>query len=391
LQSAIVQSLGRNFDPRIPGLLLGPWKSYSPALRGQVLDTLFSRPMWTRMTLDAIEKKTLPAHEIDAVRRQRLLSYKDAQVRAAAARVFAASSNPDRGKVLDLYTVSLPEKTDLARGAKLFVKACATCHKLNGVGQNVGPDLASVGDKSVQGLLTAILDPNRAVESRYINYQATTKKGLTFSGILSAETSTTITLTANDGKTHQLLRNELEDLSSTGKSLMPEGLEKDLSVQDVADIIAYVRGNVATRKQFPGNEPKTLTPDKNGRLRLTPASAAIFGPSLVLEKKYGNLGYWMDKDDHAIWTVELAKETSFSCWLDFACPADNAGNTLAIICGPEKLTYKVEATGSWDLYQYQFVPGTLKVPAGKHEIVVRGENFVRGALLDLKEIELRPR
>ena len=250
VQSAVVKQVGRYpNDPRVSGLLLGPWKSYSPALRGQVLDTLFGRPLWTRMTIEAIEKKTLPAQEIDASRRQRLLSHKDAQIRASATKVFAASTNIDRGKVLDLYTISLPEKTDLARGAKLFQKSCATCHKLGDVGQNVGPDLASVGDKSVQGLLTAILDPNKAVEARYINYVATTKKGLTFSGILSAETSTTITLTANDGKTHQLLRNELEDLSSTGKSMMPEGLEKELPYQEMADVIAYIRASVAAPKR----------------------------------------------------------------------------------------------------------------------------------------------
>ena len=67
-------------------------------------------------------------------------------------------------------------------------------HQLGGIGQQVGPDLASVGDKSPQGLLTAILDPNKAVEARYINYVATTKSGLTLSGLLQSETSTSVSL-----------------------------------------------------------------------------------------------------------------------------------------------------------------------------------------------------
>ena len=85
--------------------------------------------------------------------------------------------------------------------------------------------------------MTAILDPNRAVESRYINYTATTKSRPRVTGILASETSTSITLVGADGKKHQLLRNELDELASSGKSLMPEGLEKDLSPQDMADII----------------------------------------------------------------------------------------------------------------------------------------------------------
>ena len=170
-----------------PLLLISSWKSYTPALRVQVLDTLFTRPMWTRMTLDAIQKKEILPQEIDAIRRQRLLQHKDAQIRETAAKIFDAASNPNRGQVVDLYWLQLPEKADAGRGAKLFAKSCATCHKLGDVGQDVGPDLASVGDKSVQGLLTAILDPNRAVEPGYINYVATTKAGLTYTGILQAK------------------------------------------------------------------------------------------------------------------------------------------------------------------------------------------------------------
>lgn len=249
LQVAVIQQLGGNSDPHVPNLLLSPWKSYSPALRNQVLDTLFTRPLWTKMTLEAIKLKQVPASEIDAVRRQRLLQHKDTEIRDAAKAIFASASDPNRGRVVDLYWLQMPDKADPTRGGKLFAKSCATCHKLGGVGQNVGPDLMSIGDKSAQGLLTAMLDPNRAVETRYINYVGSTKKGLTYTGILSTETSTTITLTANDGKLHQLLRNELEDLSSTGKSMMPEGLEKDMSPRDVADVIAYVRAIIAAPKQ----------------------------------------------------------------------------------------------------------------------------------------------
>jgi putative membrane-bound dehydrogenase-like protein len=249
LQVAAIQQLAGSDNAAVPALLLAPWKSFTPALRNQVLDTLFGRATWTKTTLKAIEAKQVPVQEIDAIRRQRLLQHKDAEIRTTAAKLFAAASNSDRGKVVDLYWLQMPAKADAMRGGKLFAKSCATCHKFGGVGENVGPDLASVGDKSPQGLLTAILDPNRAVESRYINYLATTKAGLSYNGILSSETSTSITLVSADGKSHQLLRNELDELSSTGKSLMPEGLEKDLTPQDIADIIEHVRIGPAVKNR----------------------------------------------------------------------------------------------------------------------------------------------
>ncbi len=249
VQFAVIKQFGRSTDPRVPNLLLAPWKGYSPPLRNQVLDTLFTWPVWTTLLLEKVKTNQVPASEIDAFRRQRFLQHPNPNIRARAQAIFATASDPNRGRVVDLYWLQMPDKGDAARGAKLFAKTCAACHKLGGVGQNVGPDLMSVGDKSPQGLLTAMLDPNRAVETRYINYVASTKKGLTYTGILSAETSTTITLTANDGKVHQLLRIELEDLSSTGKSMMPEGLEKDLTPRDAADLIAHVRAVIAAPKK----------------------------------------------------------------------------------------------------------------------------------------------
>src|SRR5207253_10331868 len=108
--------------------------------------------------------------------------------------------DPARQKVIDAHQSVLNLKGDWNRGLKILTKTCASCHQLGGVGHPVGPDLASVGDKSPQGLLTAILDPNRAVEARYINYVAVTKNGLTMTGVLASETGNSVTLIGPDGK-----------------------------------------------------------------------------------------------------------------------------------------------------------------------------------------------
>jgi len=247
-QAAVVSHLANINHSRAAEALLISWKSYTPGLRDQVLDGLLTKPLATRMALDAVEKKQILPQEVSAIRRQRLLKHTDASIRRRAEQLLGSASNSDRAKIVYDYLAQMPAKGDAAKGAKLFAKACATCHKLGDVGQNVGPDFAAIGDKSPQGLLTAILDPNRAVEARYINYVASTKKGLILTGILTSETSTSITLTANDGKQHQLLRNEIDDLSSTGQSMMPEGLEKDLSPQDLADLIEHIRSALPKEK-----------------------------------------------------------------------------------------------------------------------------------------------
>ncbi len=111
--------------------------------------------------------------------------------------------------------------------------------------QNVGPDLASLTDYSPHALLTAILDPNKAVEAKFLDYLAITTSGLSYTGLLANETGNSVTLMGQEGKQQTILRSELEALQATGKSLMPEGLEKDLSQQDLANVIAYLRGSGA--------------------------------------------------------------------------------------------------------------------------------------------------
>ncbi len=260
LQAAAVTTLGSLKDPAVPSLLLKNWKRYAPGLRNQVLDVLLARPEWVQPTLDALEKKQVQAREIDAARRQRLLDHKSSAVRTRAAKLLAGAVNPDRKKVVEMYLAKVKDKGDPALGAKIFTRTCAACHRLGGIGQEVGPDLASVPDKSTRAMLNAILDPNQAVEARYVNYTAVTKNGLNLNGLLASETGTSITLVGADGKRQVILRTDLEELFSNGKSVMPEGLEKDVSVKDMADLLAFIRGKVPApkAKAVPGKQAKTF-------------------------------------------------------------------------------------------------------------------------------------
>src|SRR5262249_41382125 len=264
---------------------------------------------WTRALLDAVEKKQVQPFEVDAARRQQLVLHKNGFIRGRAVKLFAESVNPDRQKVIDSYQSVLTLKGDATRGAQLFATNCAARHRFGGVGNAVGSDLASVGDKSPEGLLIAILDPNRNVEARYVSYTAQTKNGLTYTGVLASETATSITLISQEGKEQVILRTNLYELTSSGKSAMPEGLEKDLRPQDVPGMISHVRGSERPPqgKTFEGNKPEVVRPAADGVLLLTPAACEIYGPTLVLEKKYGNLGYWASEGDHAIWQAEVAK------------------------------------------------------------------------------------
>jgi putative membrane-bound dehydrogenase-like protein len=248
LQSDAVAALGRIDDARIPALLSADWDAHAPALKGQILDLLLSRDDWQRQLLDWIEKKTIPAAQVDAARRQRLLAHGDKQMRTRAAKVFDGAVSPDRKKVLDAYKEAATTAGDARHGKAVFAKSCSICHRLADTGHAVGPDLQSLANKTPLYLLTEVLDPNRNVDTRYLAYVAVTRAGRTFTGLLASESATSITLRAQEGKEQVLLRSELDDCRSTGKSLMPEGLEKELTKQDMADLIAYLIAPVPPKR-----------------------------------------------------------------------------------------------------------------------------------------------
>jgi putative heme-binding domain-containing protein len=313
-------------------------------------------------------------------------------VRERAEALFANDVvNKDRQKVIDAFAASLDVQGDSAKGRPLFEKLCASCHKLGEVGHAVGPDLAGLADPSPGYLLTHILDPNRALEARYANYVVETTRGQTYSGILSAEAGASVTILQAQGLAQTVARSEMKQIRSTGLSLMPDGLETGLQPADMADLMAFVASGrpAPVRKTFKGNEPAVVRSLPDGLIRLAPATAEIYGPSIVLEERYGNLGYWSNAQDHAVWGVETANPGKYAVWLEFACEDASAGNTIVVSSGQSRATAKVPGTGSWDTYRRQQI-GVIELRLGRQRVTVKPEGKLAGALLDLKAIELVP-
>src|SRR5690606_13629114 len=114
-----------------------------------------------------------------ATRRQRLQQSDDESLRQQAETLLAGGIESNRAQVVEAHRSVLDTPGDLSAGSAVFVKRCAVCHRLRGVGIEVGPDLASLTDLAPETLLTAILDPNKAVEAKYRDYLALTTSGTT--------------------------------------------------------------------------------------------------------------------------------------------------------------------------------------------------------------------
>lgn len=241
LRRASVRALSAHKDRNIAPALLPGFAAETPAMQREILAALMATPARTRTLLDAIESKSLPATLIDRNTVERLNRHRSPDIRGRARRLMAEAQPADRKAVLEQFQAAVKLDGDAQRGQAVFTKNCATCHRIGEIGTNVAPDIGDSRKKTREELLTSILDPNRAIDNNYFGYVALTFDGKLETGIIETETATTVTLKQPEGKLLVLLRRDIEELKSTGLSLMPIGLEKTISVDAMADLLSYIK------------------------------------------------------------------------------------------------------------------------------------------------------
>ena len=259
---AAADVLARQSDERIAPSLLRLYPEQMPTVQRAILDALIADADSAGQLLLAIQQGKIRPAELDAARQQRLRQHRDATLRELAAKVLAAGVSADRQVVLKEYRAALEMKADRAAGKQLFKQHCATCHRIDDVGVNVAPDISDSRAKTPEQLLTDILHPNKAIDNNYVSYTVATIDGNVHTGIIAAETDSAITLRQPEDKTVALLRADIESIRSGGVSLMPEGFEKHLSKQQMADLLGFIKN-----WRYPaGGIPATIAPgdEKSG-------------------------------------------------------------------------------------------------------------------------------
>ena len=247
LQRLAVQTLARIRPKDLADRLLADWPSRGPQLQAEIVATLLSRYEWVRALLGALTDGTVSPNDLDPSSRWRLLGHPVPPVRAAALEIFGEGAASSRAEVLAQYEGAAALQGKVENGAKLFTKICSVCHQHGTIGTDVGPKLVALKDKSSAFLMTAILDPNRAVDGKFHNYTVLTEDGLQQSGLIAAETANSIELVDAQGKKYTILRIDIDELVSSGLSFMPEGMEKELSPQDLADVMEFIRSTPDTK------------------------------------------------------------------------------------------------------------------------------------------------
>jgi putative membrane-bound dehydrogenase-like protein len=238
IQQAAFRSLQAQAHEAVPTLLWELWTEFSPALRREALDTLMSRGIWQESLLAALSDNMLAPSELSASQQQQLARSLDPDRWAAVLQSIRPEQN--RSDRWQKYFEQLQQTPDTVAGLAVFRRACATCHQLEGEGHAIGPNLAAMQNRGAETILTNVLEPNREVNPQYLAYTLTTADGRVLSGMIRNETATSIELVAADNKVTTVLRADIDTLTSTGQSLMPTGLEQQITPLEMKDLVGYL-------------------------------------------------------------------------------------------------------------------------------------------------------
>lgn len=253
LQTAAVDALREQPAARSARILLDTWETLTPAVRKSAIDAMLSQTERTSLLLAAIGEGEVRPGDLESADRELLLNHPRQPIREQAADVLGKPTSADRAAVIAEYTAALDEPADITNGQAVFRKVCSACHKIGNEGHVVGPDLTSVANKSAEDLLIALLDPNREAQPRFASYTILTTDGRVVTGLIASESAESVTLRRAEGKEDTVRREDIELMKANGVSLMPAGLEKDLSPRQVADVIGLVRSLGASAGKSSGS------------------------------------------------------------------------------------------------------------------------------------------
>jgi putative membrane-bound dehydrogenase-like protein len=235
LQVCEAPETGRLVAERLPLL--------TPAARSAGISVLLTRPEWIQSFLDQAEKGQAQITELSLDQKQTLAQHPNREVRRRALVLLKRGGllpSADRQKVLDELLPITRDKGDAAAGKVVFKNVCAKCHVHGGEGTAIGPDLTGMAVHTKEHLLTDIIDPSRSVEGNFRLYTVTTTDGKTLNGMLASESKTAVELFDAEGKKQTILRENIDDLVASTKSLMPDGFEKQINRKELTDLLEFL-------------------------------------------------------------------------------------------------------------------------------------------------------
>jgi putative heme-binding domain-containing protein len=239
VQAAAVKALGEIPGQQVGIFLLSRWRTLTAPVRNEAARALESNEAGCKLLLDAIRNDTVQSWTLTFRQKSALIMNRNPEIRARA-HALLESSAADTEKALKKYQTALDIKGDPIQGEKVFKNVCAKCHKKNGVGADVGPDLGTVQNRPAALILEDILIPSKSIAQKYEAYVVETFASGMHEGVLGVQTPEGITLKAEEGKETQIARHDIKRMYVANLSAMPADLQKQIDVQQMANLLKFL-------------------------------------------------------------------------------------------------------------------------------------------------------
>jgi putative membrane-bound dehydrogenase-like protein len=245
VRAAALGALGRFEDESIASALLAAYSRQGEAWRSRARELLLSRASWARDYLAAVDRGVLSAKEVTLDQFGRFPALQAPELAAMVRKHWGATRGATReerlAEVRRLNNDLRATPGDPARGRRLFQDRCAICHRLNGEGETIGPDLtfANRGDRDF--LLVSLVDPGGVVRKEYQASVVATRDGRILSGLIVEQTPETIVLRDAKGQRTSLPAAEVQEIKDSDVSLMPESLYKEFSPEQLRDLFSFIQ------------------------------------------------------------------------------------------------------------------------------------------------------
>jgi putative membrane-bound dehydrogenase-like protein len=240
VQAAAARALGSVEGAEVGDFFIAHWRAMTPAVRAEAADAMFRDPDRPRVLLAAIKDDIVQPWTLAFRHKRQLLMSRDPSLRESA-RALLEERVGEREKLLKRYEAALQMNGDPARGRQVFERVCAKCHRFNGLGHEVGPDLATIRNRPPQLILPDIIMPNKSIAQNYESYVVETRSGGTLEGVMGPQTPNTITLRHEDGKQDVIQRADIKNIHVTNLSAMPDDLDKQVSIDQMADLLKFLK------------------------------------------------------------------------------------------------------------------------------------------------------
>lgn len=263
--SEVLTASAKLEDPRVADLVLARFEKLGPGFQPAIIELLTQRATWSKKLLAHVAEKKIAATAININQARRMQALKDKELSDLLSRHWGQvrdTRNPDRERIVaEMKALIRSSKGDAFAGEKVFKRVCAACHRIYGEGPEIGPDITLNGRNDFNQLLSNVFDPSLVIGAGYRVCTVITTSGRVQSGLLVEDSPQRVVLKPaavgrpRDGGDSQLVdgavtvsvgalitipRDEIDELTLSELSLMPEGLEKQLTRQEITDLFAFL-------------------------------------------------------------------------------------------------------------------------------------------------------